>query len=488
MPLDFYIYPESNNSGNRDAWLANLDMLDVFSARWGLYPFADEKYGMCQVGFGGGMEHQTMTSQGGFWEYITAHELGHQWFGDMITCATWHDIWLNEGFATYSEALWFGDKAGGTMADYHDWMNTRRPSSVGDSVYVYDATNVNRIFSGTYTYRKAAWVLHMLRHTAGDTTFFDIIDAYRTAFQYDSATTEDFRLAAEGVYGGDLTWFFDEWIYGIGAPQYDYAWQTVTAGGQDYVELYVNQVQSASYPMFTMPIDVALSGTGVDEIAVAWNDADAEHFLFPVPGTVSSVALDPEVWILHTGIGTTSFVEGPPRVVATSPAPGASAESSDGMELSVTFHENVVATAGDFSIVGDTSGSIPFAYSYDAGTFTATLTVAIAPDADDYTLTVGDGVVDVAAGISLDGEIADPLDPGDLPSGEGLAGGDAIVRFTLTSGAVVGDIDGDGDTDFNDLLIVLANWGPCGDPCPADLDGDNEVGFQDLLILLANWT
>ena len=112
MPVEFYVYPDSDTAGNRALWRLSVDMLGTFGDLFGLYPFIDEKYSIYEFPFGGGMEHQTATGQGGFWESLTSHELAHQWWGDMVTCATWKDIWLNEGFATYAEALWLEHKSG----------------------------------------------------------------------------------------------------------------------------------------------------------------------------------------------------------------------------------------------------------------------------------------------------------------------------------------------------------------------------------------
>ncbi len=485
MPLDLYVYPEE--WGNHGTWYKNLDMLDVFGALYGTYPFADEKYGMCQCGFGGGMEHQTMTSQGGFWESTTAHELAHSWWGDMITCAGWHDIWLNEGFATWSEAVWYAGRPGGTMQDYHDRMDYRRPSFVGDSVYVYDISDPGRIFDGNLTYRKGAWVVHMLRHVLGDDVFFDVLAEYRSAYAYKSAVTDDLLVVAENVSGRGLDWFFDTWVYGIGAPRYASAWRHHEAAGRHWVEVYVRQVQDASYPVFPMPIDVALDGGFGRTVAVAWNDARAEHLLVEAPGVVTSVALDPDDWILHEANGPMAFVEGPPKVVATTPAPGANVEMGEAFTVTVTFHEDVVATPAHFALAGDVAGSIAFDFVYDAGTTTATLAPLAPPPPDRYTLTVSDGVVDVAAGIALDGEVSDPADPAALPSGDGLAGGAATVRFEIVSGAIPGDANGDGVVDFGDILAILAAWGPCGQ-CPEDVNGDGAVNFADLLVVLGNWS
>jgi len=222
MPVKFFIYPDSDTAANRNGWLESVDMLATFGDLYGLYPFIDEKYAIYQFPRGGGMEHQTATGQGGqsaFSESLTAHELGHQWWGDMVTCATWSDIWLNEGFATYSEALWFENRSGTPdPAALHQAMFFRRPDEFEGAVYVYDTTDVRRIFSGNYSYRKGSWVVHMLRGVVGDESFFAILDAYRKRFEYLAATTEDLRAVAEEVSGRDLSWFFNRWVYLGGAP------------------------------------------------------------------------------------------------------------------------------------------------------------------------------------------------------------------------------------------------------------------------------
>jgi len=499
MATVIYVYPADDTANNRNAWFKSLDMLTVFSDRYGLYPFADEKYAIYEFAFGGGMEHQTATGQGTFSESVTAHELGHQWWGDMVTCATWSDIWLNEGFATYSEAIWFENRPGSAgEADLHAHMANRRPSSVDGTVYIDGVAwnDMNRIFSTSYSYRKGGWVLHMLRHVVGDDAFFQILADYRQAYAYSSADSFQFIDVVESVAGADMDWFFGPWLFDIGAPAYAYGWRPVTAGGQNYIELYLRQTQDPSYPLFTMPVDVVTNGAATH---VVWNDAEAEHFLFPVSGSVTSVAVDPEHWILTVpeSATTTSFVEGPPKIVSIEPAPG-SAVPAGLATVEVVFHKAVTATAGDFAVTGDTVGSVPFSFSYDSGTRTATLSISPGLPDDDYTLTVAASVVDQAAGKALDGEIADPADPASLPSGEGLPGGAASVRFSV--GFPAGDLNCDflvNNADIPAFVLAITATPPlypeyydaypgC-DRLAGDVNGDGSLnnadipGFVDLL-------
>ena len=281
MPVEMYAYPENesyiqSSTSNLVTQIATFSRPDVY----GEYPFINEKYGIAQFQWGGGMENQTLTSQGAFASWLNAHELAHQWWGDMITCATWHDIWLNEGFATYSEAIYSEKKPGGSFSSYMSSMQGRRPGSYGGTVYVYDIENYDGIFDGTTVYNKAAWVLHMLRHVVGDDEFFDILAAYRAVYEGGSATTEDFKIVAESVIGGDLKWFFDEWIYDGGAPYYKYGWKQEQIGGQNLVKLYINQYQTTyGYPNFRMPIDVTIDTAADSATNIVWHNSSNQWYL-----------------------------------------------------------------------------------------------------------------------------------------------------------------------------------------------------------------
>lgn len=487
MPVIFKIYPMDDNAGNRNSWEVVLEALGVYSDLYGIYPFIDEKYGIYECEFSGGMEHQTNTAQGVFIESVNVHELSHQWWGDNVTCATWHDIWLNEGFATYSEALWYEFKNGfDDQAALFAAMDDRRPTSVGDSVYVYDTSSPLRIFDGNFSYLKASWVLHQLRHVVGDATFFSILAAYRAAYEGSAATTDDFAAVASDVYGGDLSWFFDEWVYGIGAPAYRTGWQTASIAGQNYLRLYLEQTQSASYGLYTMPLDVRVNYTGGNQTYTIFNDADVEWFVLPIPAPATAIVLDENDWVLTTSKSSASYVNGPPKIVACNPAPGALFDADSGpSQITVTFSEDVNASAADFTLVGADAGAVPFSFSYSSGSFTATLSLAGALPADDYTITVSDEVSSSAASIALDGEIADPDDPASLPSGEGLPDGSAVLAFHV-QGDCFGDLTGDGAVDLSDLSVLLTHFGESGGVSyeDGDLNGDDRVDLEDLSGLL----
>jgi hypothetical protein len=492
MPLQFFIYPEHNNAGNRAAWLACGPMLTVFSDLFGLYPFADEKYGMCEWSRGGAMEHQTMTSMCCYDEGIIAHELAHQWWGDAVTYATWYDIWLSEGFATYSAGLWYEFRPGspGEPA-LHQYMAQQRPTNPSGSVYCYYPNSIEEIFNVDTSYRKAAWVLHMLRHAVGSDTFFAILAAYRAEFEDAAATTADFERVAETVAGRDLSWFFDEWVYGFGVPDYLYAWRTLTVDGVPYMELSLEQLQGSGESVFTMPIDLTtIDDQGAYDAYAIWNDARREYLLFPVAtANIGVVLLDPTPWILRSWPTEGVFDEGPPKIVTLSPAPGAAIPSADASTIEIVFHKDVLASDPDFTLVGQRGGPVSCTFSYDSGRYAVTLTPTTPLGTDTYTLTVSDQIVDTAAGLALDGELVKPDSPQPLPSGDGVAGGSASAEFAVL---LRGDINCDGTVDLADInpfVLLLSNeaaWRTTYPGCPllnGDINGDDTAGqgsFDDI--------
>ncbi|MCK6455658.1 MAG: hypothetical protein L6Q92_03900 [Phycisphaerae bacterium] len=463
MPVEFYIYPGNDTPSNRTAWGRCVDMLAIFRPFYGEYPFINEKYGIYNFNFGGGMEHQTMTGQGTFAESVTAHELAHQWWGDMVTCRTWRDIWLNEGFATFSECLWEEYKSGSqNQSAYFAAINSRKPSTYNDSVYCYNTADMNRIFSSNFSYRKAAWVLHMLRHVVGNVTFFNILNDYRNLHEYSAATTDDFIAVAETTSGRDLSTFFDQWVYNMGAPTYQYAWATTNVSGQDYLLARITQTHSStsgSPPqipnVFVMPVDLRVTIGGVQSNITVQNDARTEWFVVPTSGPVTALLFDPSPWILRSGATLVSYSPGPPKIIQSYPTPGASLQSAAlGTQLSVTFHTPIDAAAGAFTLVGDSTGAHAVSIVSGANVNPVLLDLAEPLPPDTYTLTaVASNVTANNSGQTLDGEMTDPTSPASYPSGDGVAGGDAQIRFTLVP--TIGDIDADGDVDDDDRLLLI---------------------------------
>jgi len=365
-------------------------------------------------------------------------------------------------------------------------MANRRPSSVGGTVYCYDIGNVNRIFDYNLTYLKASWVLHMLRHVVGSNEFFSALAAYRAAYTGNSAITTDFQQIVETVASRDLDWFFQEWVFQGGAPAYQFGWQAYTVDGTGYVELYVNQSQSGSYPTFTMPVDVVTTEAGTPRTHTVWNDARTENLLFRVDNpNVTALQFDPKPWILATSASQVTFVPGPPKIVTMSPAPGSAVQPAPAV-LEAVFHKAVNAAPADFDLTGQRSGAVPFTLQYEAQRNAARLTPGAALASDTYTLTVRDTIRDTAANLQLDGELVRPDSPDPLPSGNGQPGGSAVATFWVLRH---GDLNCDGTVDFSDINpFVLALTDPAGyaqqyPGCPilnGDVNADGRVDFDDI--------
>ena len=413
MPVEFYVFPESFASWNSGMNLI-VPMLGIYASVFGEYPWVNEKYGIAQFTWGGGMEHQTVASQYNVTEWLSAHELAHQWWGDLITCATWSDIWLNEGFATFSEAIYYENKPGGTLQSYLSRMMTNKPSQTSGTVYCYNSTSVNAIFSGTYSYDKGAWVLHMLRGVLGDQTFFQALLDYRQAYAGGSATTAQFRASVEQTSGRELGWFFDEWVMNGGSPTYRWAWRTANLGGQDFLLLEVDQTQTT--PSVTiMPIKMRVTtASGVTDVA-GWDDERIDQIAIPIPAAASSVSFDPEQWILRLGTPSTRSY--------TTPFFGASAPDVDtaaGGSVDYVLDLGVASANRAFVLLMGTSGSAPgFQYgslsipvnldfmtgialsAANSPVFQNTLGTLDGQGMARSTLTVPPGLSNVLAGLSL---------------------------------------------------------------------------------------
>jgi aminopeptidase N len=300
MPINHYIYPESFNTTTKNALDKTAFMLDLFSKKFGLYPFIKEKYGHAQFGWGGGMEHQTCTSISSFGETLIAHELTHQWFGDKITCQNWESIWLNEGFASYGECV-YTEAVGGKSA-YDAYIKTFMTSAktAKGTIYVQDVNNINEIFSSPRTYRKGASVLHMLRGIVGEDKFFKILQTYIASKKaYSNAITEDFQAIAEQVYGQKLDYFFKQWIFGENYPKYKFSWSSSPqADGTFKVRADVSQSSNTNPTFFTMPIQLSIPKGLGDTTITLFNDKATQTFEFILKEKPANVTFDANNLIL----------------------------------------------------------------------------------------------------------------------------------------------------------------------------------------------
>jgi aminopeptidase N len=303
MPFINYVYPESMTSYN-----ANISKLttafNLFEQKFGPYPFNSEQYMQTQMQAGtGGMEHQTNSFIDNWGENLMAHELMHQWFGNKVTCNTWKDIWLNEGFASYSEVLYKEETLGvaARIAEMQNRSVNVNGNNAG-SVYRTDTSSVASIFNYRLSYLKGSWVAHMLRWQLGDNAYFQACRNYLNApgTAYGFATTDSLKKYMEAglTGGGNLTEFFNDWVYGQGYPAYTIRWNQVGSN----VIVKADQVSANTLVSFyEMPIPVRFVGNTRDTIIVLNHNSNGQLFNFPVGFAISSAIFDPESWILSKG-------------------------------------------------------------------------------------------------------------------------------------------------------------------------------------------
>ncbi len=322
VPLEYFTFEDRIDKTRND--FLNVPAMMEFYSRVYPYPFA--RYAMTLGLFGGGMEHQTNSliaysavrgdrkSEG-----LYAHELAHQWWGNLVTLASWRDVWLNEGFATYFELL-FAEHLYGSGA-------LRAGLALRDSVYKANPQLDHPLLDhppgrllSFVMYNKGARVLHMLRSISrlqplvgapaweadlrqaaveGDRRFLEIFSLYARRHAFGNVVTENFKQAAEDVLGEDLTWFFQPWLTGKGYPKFAWDWRSTNSGAGVVLDVRVRQSQEEpGVPLFRMPVHVRYvsSGTAIDD--VRWVDGRLTEWSVDLPADDWNVVPDPDGWLL----------------------------------------------------------------------------------------------------------------------------------------------------------------------------------------------
>lgn len=311
LPFINYVYPEDSAQARQD--MRDFEKtIQLFDTLFTPYPFMDEHYGHAQFTWGGGMEHQTMSFMFHFRHSLVAHELAHQWFGNLITCGSWQDLWLNEGFATYLDGLtydylfnedrWVGWK--------QDQMRVITESGVG-SVFIPDTSDVARMFDQRLTYRKGAYLLHMLRGQMGDKAFYNAIRSYLKdeKLYYGFAKTEDLiwhfkKLAPEDM---DIDEFFEDWYYRQGWPIYNIEYYQ---DEKNMVYIVLGQDQSYVWEgtFFDMKIPIQLVTDQSDTTVWLPHSFDGQQYQVQLEYPLRAFIFDPELWILR-GEGSVTKVD-----------------------------------------------------------------------------------------------------------------------------------------------------------------------------------
>lgn len=297
LPMQTFCYPEDLalfQAGTPSV----LRTIQFYSNLFGNYPFIKEKYGHVEFGWGGGEEHQTSTFIVTPNENLMDHELAHQWFGNTITCGSWQDIWLNEGFATHLAIMSFESKYPLSVLNNRKKEIANITSLPNGSVWVDDTTNVNRIFNGRLSYTKGSHLLYMLRWILGDSVFLKGMRRYfnDSTIVFGFARTADYKRNMEAASGIDLTEFFNDWFYGQGYPTYDVQWTQI---GNGYVKIKMNQATSdPSVSFFPLPVALQFKNATQQKTIVVNNTYNGEVFFNDIGFEADSVLIDPDYWLI----------------------------------------------------------------------------------------------------------------------------------------------------------------------------------------------
>lgn len=323
--------------------------VDYFSKIYSRYPFWNEKYGHCMAPLNGGMENQTMTTIGNFQGWIVAHELGHQWFGDNVTCGTWADIFVNEGAASYTEDLYrehFHSRADMIADMVEKQANVRKYDTGSIFIPAADTIDEGRVFDSRLSYHKGACMLHMLRHVINnDSIFFHIYKSYQQEHREGNATIADFRNVVKSIVSPavneiNIDTFFKQWAYGEGFPVYHAKWNQ--KGNEVYVQLDQTTKMPSSVACFSTPIEIRLRAGATDTLIRVTNDRNSQLYHFTWRKTMTGLNLDPNEWVLDSVAGITkdvtlSSMEVPVNKISIHPNPTATSWSISGLTTQSTL-------------------------------------------------------------------------------------------------------------------------------------------------------
>lgn len=297
LPMQTFCYPENLEAFKKGTYAA-MDAMLLFHKTFGDYPFIKEKYGHTQFSWGGGEEHQTNSFMANVGESLSAHELAHQWFGDKITCGSWQDIWLNEGFATHLASMFMEQKYPDSAIVWRRREISQITQDSTGSVKVNDTLDVGRIFSGRLSYNKGSHLLYMLRFKLGDEAFFKAIKAYQNdpKLVHNFAKTADLKRNLEQSSGVKLDSFFRQWFEGQGHPTYNVQWAQI---GNGTVKIKVNQSTAhSSVRFFEMPVALQFKNASKQKTVIVDCKVNGETFIKDIGFIADTVLIDPESWLI----------------------------------------------------------------------------------------------------------------------------------------------------------------------------------------------
>ena len=292
-----YVYPENFAADTAQSWLT-VSAMQLYDSLLGRYPFSKEKYGQVEFSWGGGMEHQTMTFMHDYGFELVVHELAHHWFGDKVTCNSWHDIWLNEGFAVFMTGVCYRSIAPAWYMAFKAESVSSGTYIADGSVWVEDTTDIARIFNAHLTYFKGSMILRQLNWMMGDSVFFSALRSYLadTANAYAFGSTASLQRHLELSSGLDLTNYFQQYLYGKGYPSFQIQWS------QDFshhVNLTLGQTPSdPSVSFFQIPVPVQFKNATTDTIIVFNPTTSGQTYSFNLPFLADTIIIDPDFNIL----------------------------------------------------------------------------------------------------------------------------------------------------------------------------------------------